>query len=690
MQLLRAAAGGLLFGLVAAWGFVVPVEREIDRVGQRLESIAAEAAAGVDPAAHTRVVGPLDVTGSDFLSIRTHLRQVQERYEVASPVYTLRVTASGFKTEFVVMTNPDPFVGDLYDLRGAMRPAFGGDRTRTGLYSDDHGRWISAWAPILAPEGHSVAIVAVDESGSELFAARLTAWARTAGVAAAGFALLLLLLYLLDQATGPLAVLRRLVTGSVALRVGAIGGVPVLVVVSVLLALQTQERQQAAFEDVRSRLLQVVSVAAPRVDPSLHAAVVASQDPASPEFAALRDELRDVAAGAQLQSPVYTLRQDRGRTAFVVMTNEEPFVGHTNELRDSVRAVFAGEGAGVEGPYTDAHDTWISAFAPIESPDGARVAAVLQADVEVSALIADLRARATIDALVALAAVLLAFAGALVLGRRFAKPIRAVAEAAAHVEAGDYDVSVPQDRADEVGLLGAAVNRMARGLKEKERLRDMFGKYMAREVVEDLMDTEELQLTGQERDVTVLLSDIRGFTAMSERLDPAELVGLLNEYFAILVDVVIECEGVIDKFMGDALLAWFGAPTPQPDHSRRAILAATMIQERTAAWNATRARAGLEPIATGIGVATGRVVVGNIGSDKRFEYTAIGDAVNLASRLCSKAEAGEVVTTHDVQVASGDDRFHELGALEVKGVREPVPCWRVQLPVVGEGSGAGG
>ncbi len=157
---------------------------------------------------------------------------------------------------------------------------------------------------------------------------------------------------------------------------------------------------------------------------------------------------------------------------------------------------------------------------------------------------------------------------------------------------------------------------------------------------------------------------------------------LLNEYFGILVDVVLESDGVIDKFMGDALLAWFGAPVAQKDHAARAVAAASAMLERTAVWNRERVAAGLPAVATGIGVASGSVVVGNIGSEKRFEYTAIGDAVNLASRLCSRAAAGEINATGQVRGLSDDPRFESVGAIEVKGVRAPVDLWRITVPVV--------
>jgi adenylate cyclase len=200
-------------------------------------------------------------------------------------------------------------------------------------------------------------------------------------------------------------------------------------------------------------------------------------------------------------------------------------------------------------------------------------------------------------------------------------------------------------------------------------------------VVSQLLEEGELSLEGELREVTVLLSDIRGYTALTEELGAEEVVSLLNEYFGILVDAVVQREGVIDKFMGDAMLCWFGAPVPQEDHRQRAMGAARDILERLGEWNAARVARGLEPVATGIGLATGCVVVGNIGSPQRLEYTAIGDAVNLASRLCSKADAGEILVTRSIQQVV-EIPLEPMGPIQVKGVREPVEVHRLKIPIV--------
>lgn len=468
----------------------------------------------------------------------------------------------------------------------------------------------------------------------------------------------------------------RLFGRRLATRIGLCGAASVLVAIGVLVALDQRAARHELVRRLGDNLETAVAVGADRVDPALHAAVAASGDANTPEFEALRAELRRIQGQARLSSPVYTLRRDGAEARFVAMTNDVPYVGDRYELRPGTRATFESGAPGREGPYDDAHGTWISAWAPVRGADGA-VVAVLQADYEISTLLAELRANAVQTAGFAGVGLVLAFALAAALARGIAKPIRAVVAAAEKIEGGQYDVSVPEDRLDEVGDLGRAVNRMARGLGERERLRTMFGKYMASQVVQELMGRGEISLEGEEREVTVLISDIRGFTPLTEKLGAAEVVELLNEYFTLLVDVVIRHEGIIDKFMGDAILCYFGAPVPLPEHRARAVQAALAMQEALGAWNVRRLAAGLPVVATGVGIASGKVIVGNIGSPQRLEYTVIGDAVNLASRLCGKAEAGEIVVTDDVRRASPEVVFRPGGAIDVKGFAAAVEVHRL-------------
>jgi adenylate cyclase len=189
-----------------------------------------------------------------------------------------------------------------------------------------------------------------------------------------------------------------------------------------------------------------------------------------------------------------------------------------------------------------------------------------------------------------------------------------------------------------VTLLGAftlaqGVNYLLQG-REKRRLRSLFHRYVSQDVVDTLVESpDSVLLKGERREVTVLFSDLRGFSTLSESLDPEQLVERLNRYFDRMVAAIHENGGMIDKFIGDAVMAVFGAPAAYPDHPRRAAQAALAMQERLQELNREWKQEGIETLQSGIGIHTGEAVVGNVGATVRLEYTAIGDAVNTASRL---------------------------------------------------------
>jgi adenylate cyclase len=233
---------------------------------------------------------------------------------------------------------------------------------------------------------------------------------------------------------------------------------------------------------------------------------------------------------------------------------------------------------------------------------------------------------------------------------------------------------------DELEELGHGFNHMVEGLEERDRLRTTFGKYMTDSVVSHLLN-HRVELGGDTLPVTILFSDIRGFTSISEHLDAQSLVALLNEYFTEMVDIVMDHGGVVDKYIGDAIMVVFGAPVPQPDDALRAVQAAVRMREALARLNERLAARGVAPIRTGVGIHSGEVVAGNIGSERRMEYTVIGDAVNLASRLeGSTKELGADVVISDATYALVGDAFpvRFLSTIQVKGRQAPVKVYAVE------------
>lgn len=235
---------------------------------------------------------------------------------------------------------------------------------------------------------------------------------------------------------------------------------------------------------------------------------------------------------------------------------------------------------------------------------------------------------------------LLATAGLVVVGLLVARqvsvyirrPLRDVLDVVRRVRDGDLTVQAPDAGRDEMGRLSEALNGMVRGLQERDRIKEIFGRYVTTQVSEEILKGQ-INLGGEVRRATILFSDIRNFTTMAETMTPEQVVTFLNDYFSEMVEAVFEQGGVLDKFIGDGMMAVFGSIGDTSDHPRRAVRAALRMKARVAKINGERAVAGKPPIAIGIGIHTDDVIVGNIGSRKRLEYTVIGDGVNTCARV---------------------------------------------------------
>ncbi|HUF92948.1 MAG TPA: adenylate/guanylate cyclase domain-containing protein [Candidatus Limnocylindria bacterium] len=281
--------------------------------------------------------------------------------------------------------------------------------------------------------------------------------------------------------------------------------------------------------------------------------------------------------------------------------------------------------------------------------------------------------------LISLGMVLLGIGGAVALASFLSYPILKLMEGTRAVAAGNFAVSLPVPSSDEIGDLTRSFNQMAQSLREKDLIKRAFTRYVAREVVDEILkDPENLVLTGERRDVTVLFCDIRGFTTTSEKLTPEEVVTLLNTFYNLMIDTIFKEDGTLDKFLGDGVMAVFGAPIYHQDHSLRAIRTALAMQAGIRELSGRRAIEGKPPIAVGIGINAGDAVAGTVGTEARMEYTVIGDSVNLAARLESNSKAGQILiseqTYRKVQAAV---QARSLGRIKVKGKEEEIGVYEV-------------
>jgi adenylate cyclase len=219
----------------------------------------------------------------------------------------------------------------------------------------------------------------------------------------------------------------------------------------------------------------------------------------------------------------------------------------------------------------------------------------------------------------------------------------------------------------------------ARKLEQEAVTRERFQRLLSPQIAQQVIEGKvEIKKGGEARQTTVLFSDIRGFTAMSERSSPQVIVDMLNEYFELMVEVIFKYEGTLDKFVGDEIMALFGAPVSHPDDPARAVRTALEMVEVLGQLNETRRRRGDPEIQIGIGINTGEVVAGYLGSSKALAYTVIGDTVNTGARLCSLAKAGQIIISQNTYEHVRDAfEVVELPPTHVKGKSEALKVYNV-------------
>jgi adenylate cyclase len=261
----------------------------------------------------------------------------------------------------------------------------------------------------------------------------------------------------------------------------------------------------------------------------------------------------------------------------------------------------------------------------------------------------------------------------LITARAISDPLTAMRDAVSQIGVGGLDAHVPVEDATEVGLLQAGFNQMAEGLRERERIRDLFGRQVGHDVARAAL-AEGTRLGGEEREIGAIFVDLTGSTSMSLAMPPTEVVRLLNRFFRVVVDVVEREGGLVNKFEGDAALCVFGAPAASADPAGDAL--------RTGRNLCRRLQREVPEVGFGIGISAGRAVAGNVGSESRFEYTVIGDPVNEASRLCDVARerslavlASEAAVNRaapaEAEAWTVGDRTILRGRLEATGLATP-------------------
>jgi adenylate cyclase len=352
------------------------------------------------------------------------------------------------------------------------------------------------------------------------------------------------------------------------------------------------------------------------------------------------------------------------------------FFGIERIVRGELPRLFAGrELSAVRVPQLRVHTRMLAVFllvgllplAVLSVAALTRANALLSADAQAAAAIVhNLNA---VVVVLALGGLLLAVALAALVASSIAEPLRQVQEAMSQVRLGRFDAHCAVVSNDEIGAVAEGFNRMVQGLRERETIRETFGKYVSPEVRDEIL-AGRVTGAGAQREVTILFSDLRDFTPWVEASPPAEVVADLNAYFSEMDAAIRAHGGLVLQFIGDEIEAVFGAPIEDPRHADRAVAAAREMGARLDAWNAARRAAGKHTLRHGIGIHTGTVIAGNIGSSERLSYALVGDAVNVASRIQSlNKDFGThalVSGATQARLASGDG-LEALPAVRVKG-----------------------
>jgi adenylate cyclase len=441
------------------------------------------------------------------------------------------------------------------------------------------------------------------------------------------------------------------------------------------------------YAEYRAKLLSIAATAAALTDGGKLTSIQQREDEATPAYAELHRALKAVRDANRRKDTeverVFGVVQRGGLLHIGVDAEEDPaLMGHAGEVYRTQGAPLQWETAVAEQDFsTDEFGRYLRAHAPVRDRDGKVVGAVIaQARVEwVEGKLRPLK-QAGLGALGL--SLILSVPVAFWLSARASRPLTELKRVLDLIAKGDLKARANIASKDEFGEVAHSVNAMAGGLAERDRVKSAFARYVSQQVMDSVLTSDSgSMLRGDRRRISVLFSDIRGFSKISEHLAPEKVVQLLNEYFELMVEVVFRNQGTLDKFIGDGLMAIFGAPENDPYQEEHALKAAIEMQQELAKLEVRWEAEGIH-IRIGVGIHSGPAIVGTIGSSRRMEYTAIGDTVNVASRLQSATKelgANILISEHTYYGAKGAFPFRNMGTITVRGREEPLTVYTLDI-----------
>ncbi len=453
----------------------------------------------------------------------------------------------------------------------------------------------------------------------------------------------------------------------------------------------------ALLGEFRHKLLAVAESSTVALDVEAHERVRTAADADTETYRRLQQQLQLLRRANRLNrvSDLYTMRLQGQEVHFVVdsyppgsmeldFSSAPPFPApgpgdlFDRPTPEMLRALREGVPTAERQAAVDEWGDWLSAYAPLRDRGGRQVGIVgVDASLETVRALTWRLKLGTAEAL--LLGLVVSWVVGAALARRVTRPLSHLTERVQAVGEGDYEARAEIRTGDEFQQLAETFNDMARGLREREQLKGALVRHLSEQVARRIMaDPEAVNLGGKKVEATVLFADVRGFTRQCEGWPPMEVIATLNQYFEVMVEAILQHQGTLDKFLGDGIMAVFGAPLPQSDHPQRALRCALGMQEAVAVLNRRRAAQGRPQLGLGIGLNSGEVVAGEVGSEQRLEYTVIGQEVNRAFRIQSVAGPGEVVLSEQTrQDLTEPVAWEDLGEVELRGFEAPVRLWRV-------------
>lgn len=458
------------------------------------------------------------------------------------------------------------------------------------------------------------------------------------------------------------------------------------------------ETKKYFFEEIGSKMMTLASTIAADTDAELLKQIHTRRDENTPAYQSIKEKFRKFLLANRRPDfyvkYIYTLNPSVENAHIYVF-------GVDAEDPNSKNFSHVGDVDGTE-PIIDAHrlessyynnfredewGVWLTGFAPVVDKDGNYVATV-GADISAINVNKRLNMLLLFGLSGMLASLILAEVFAKILSKRVSASIETVCAGVNEIGKGNLDVKVHLDTQDEFQELAQTINQMSTGLLEREKLKRGFVRYVSQHVLDRILKSEKpLQLEGERKKVTLLFSDIREFTLLAEKLPPETVVLLLNEYFEAMLNVIFANQGTLDKFIGDGIMVEFGAPLEDLEQEDHAVKAAIEMQKELQRLSKKWQLEGKPVLHMGIGIHTGLAIVGNIGSEKRMEYTAIGDAVNIASRLermTRKFETAIIISETTYKGLKRTVSVENLGALELPGHREKIIAYSINMNTLRE------